>query len=152
MRITAKADYAVRAAAELAAAWGSTPLKAEDLAARQRIPAKFLSNILSELRRGGIVQSRRGSIGGYELSRPPAEITLADVIRAVEGPLATVHDSRPEKLDYDGAAEQLQVVWIALRAGIREVLEHVSLEDLAAGRLPARISALAAPEDAWRPH
>ena len=115
MRISAKADYTVRAAAELAAAEGeSAPMKGEELARRQSIPKNFLENILTELRRAGIVRTRRGAEGGYQLARPAAEITVADVLRAVEGPLAAVQGSRPEQLSYEGAASSLPDVWVAL--------------------------------------
>src|SRR5580765_6714785 len=138
MRITAKADYAVRAAAELAAAEGrGVPVKGEELARRQSIPKNFLENILTELRRAGIVRTRRGAEGGYQLARPAAEITVADVLRAVEGPLAAVQGSRPETLSYEGAASHLPEVWVALRASLRSVLEHVTLAEIASGKLPA---------------
>src|SRR3954470_12730599 len=138
MRITAKADYAVRAAAELAAAEGQgVPIKGEQLARSQSIPKNFLENILTELRRAGIVRTRRGAEGGYQLARPAAEITVADVLRAVEGPLAAVQGSRPETLSYEGAAEVLPEVWVALRASLRSVLEGVTLADIASGKLPA---------------
>jgi Rrf2 family protein len=152
MRISAKADYAVRAAAELAAAEGeSAPMKGEELARRQSIPKNFLENILTELRRAGIVRTRRGAEGGYQLARPAAEITVADVLRAVEGPLAAVQGSRPEQLAYEGAASSLPDVWVALRASLRSVLEHVTLADLVAGTLPAKVSRLADDPDAWAP-
>src|SRR5258705_13636247 len=132
-----QADYAVRAAAELAAAEGeSAPMKGEELARRQSIPKNFLENILTELRRAGIVRTRRGAEGGYQLARPAAGITVADVLRAVEGPLAAVQGSRPEQLSYDGAASSLPDVWVALRASLRSVLEHVTLADIASGKLP----------------
>jgi len=136
VRISAKADYAVRATAELAAAPPGRPVKAEAIANAQGIPVKFLLNILSELKHAHIVQSHRGAEGGYSLARAPADITIADVIRAVEGPLANVHEARPEDLTYPGAAEQLKEVWIAVRANLRAVLEGVTLADLADGHLP----------------
>ena len=129
MRISAKADYAVRAACELAAAGNDRPVKGEQVAGAQAIPIKFLENILVDLRQAGIVQSRRGPDGGYWLARPPAEITVADVIRAADGPLASVRGEKPEDLAYEGAAQSLRDVWVALRASLREVLEHVTLED-----------------------
>ena len=153
MRITAKADYAVRAAAELAAAEADgRPVKGEQLASAQGIPQNFLENILTELRRAGIVRTRRGADGGYFLARPASEITVADVLRAVEGPLAAVQGTRPEALSYDGAAAHLPEVWIALRASLRDVLEHVSLHELAAGRLPKVVKEHTRVKDAWRPH
>jgi Rrf2 family protein len=149
VRITAKADYAVRAAAELAAAEGDGPVKGERIATAQDIPLKFLENILSELRTAGIVASRRGAEGGYWLDRPASEITVADVLRAVEGPLASIRGTGPERLEYDGAAQVLPRMWVALRASLRIVLEGVTLADLAAGELPAQVVALADAPDAW---
>jgi Rrf2 family protein len=152
VRISAKADYAVRATAELTAAGGQKPLKAERIAQAQGIPLRFLLNILSELKLARIVQSHRGTEGGYSLARPPDKITLADVIRAVEGPLASVHESRPEEITYRGPAEPLQHVWIAVRANLRAVLESVTLADLAAGTLPESVKSLTADPGAWLPH
>jgi len=143
VRISAKADYAVRATAELAAAPPGKPVKAEAIANAQGIPVKFLLNILSELKHSHIVASHRGADGGYSLARPPEDITLADVIRAVEGPLANVHERLPEELSYPGAAEQLKEVWIAVRANLRAILEGVTLADLAQGKLPPEISQVA---------
>jgi Rrf2 family protein len=148
MRTTAKADYAVRATIELAAA-GDGPVTAEAVASAQEIPLNFLENILVELKRAGIVESRRGSAGGYLLARPAAEITVADVIRAVEGPLANVRGISPDALDYPGSATPLRDVWVALRASIRSVLEHVTLADIASGELPPAIAALTSEPDAW---
>lgn len=149
MRISAKADYAVRAAAELAAAERQGPMKAEQIAAAQEIPLNFLLNILSELRRAKIVQSHRGAGGGFRLARDPSEITIADVIRAVEGPLANVHESRPDQLEYPGPAAGLREVWIAVRASLRAVLESVTLADLAKGSLPRRVKSLVTDPAAW---
>jgi len=149
VRITAKADYAVRAAAELAAAEGTGPVKGERIATAQDIPLKFLENILSELRTAGIVASRRGAEGGYWLDRPASEIAVADVLRAVEGPLASIRGTGPERLTYQGAAEVLPQMWVALRASLRIVLEGVTLADLAAGKLPPEVTALADAPDAW---
>ena len=151
MRVSAKADYAVRAAVELAGA-ESPPLKGEAIAQAQEIPLKFLENILGELKHAGIVRSQRGADGGYWLARPAAGITVADVIRAVDGPLAWVRGVRPEDLEYAGAARALQDVWIAVRANLRDVLEAVTLADVAAGTLPTRITELAADPSAWEPH
>ena len=150
MRISAKADYAIRAAAELAAAPGL--LKGDQIASAQAIPIKFLENILSELRHAGLVASQRGAEGGYALARPAAEIRLADVIRAVDGPLANVRGMRPEAVTYDGTAKGLQEVWIAVRANLRAVLEKVTLADIAAGALPKPVAKLALDDDAWQPH
>jgi Rrf2 family protein len=149
MRVTAKADYAVRAAIELAAGDGESPRKVDELAQAQGIPLSFLENILTQLRSAGVVRSQRGPEGGYWLARPAAEITLAEVIRAVEGPLVGVRGQRPEEVEYDGSAKSLQQVWIALRANLRAVLEQVTVADVAAGKLPAEIIALTRDEDAW---
>ncbi|MEX2465178.1 MAG: Rrf2 family transcriptional regulator [Gaiellaceae bacterium] len=150
MRVTAKVDYALRAALELAAA-GEGPVKGERIAQAQDIPLKFLENILLELRHHGLVQSQRGAEGGYWLSRPAEEITLAEVIRAVEGPLANVRGERPESVEYMGAAASLQDVWIAVRANLRGVLDAVTLADVASGRLPEAVGAITADPEAWQP-
>jgi Rrf2 family protein len=152
VRLSAKADYALRAVAELAAAGSERPVKGEQIASAQEIPPKFLENIMLELRHAGLVRSQRGVEGGYWLARPPAEITLAEVIRAVEGPLASVRGERPERLEYAGAAEPLGLVWIAVRANLRAILEAVTLADLAAGALPAAVLALTEDAEAWAPH
>ena len=153
MRITAKADYAVRAAVELAAAGADAkPVKGEQLARSQDIPQNFLENILTELRRAGIIRTRRGAEGGYQLALPADEVTVADVLRAVEGPLAAVQGIRPDELEYGGAAAKLPEVWVALRASLRDVLEHVTLADIARGRLPAAVRDRTRVKDAWRPH
>ena len=149
MRTTAKADYAVRAAVELAAVGSGDPVKAEQIAEAQSIPLNFLENILAELRRAGVVESRRGAAGGYLLARPAEEITLADVIRAVEGPLANVRGISPDLLEYEGSAERLRDVWVALRASVRAVLEQVTLADVAKGELPPHIAELTQSPDAW---
>ncbi len=152
MRITAKVDYAIRAAAELGAAPAGVPVKGEALARAQGIPLRFLENILRELRHAGIVRTQRGADGGYQLARPADRVNLADIIRAVEGPLAAVQGERPEDLRFDGAARDLPEVWIALRANLRSVLEAVTLADLATGRLPRSIRALASKPEARKPH
>jgi Rrf2 family protein len=149
VRISAKSDYALRAASELAAAEGG-PVKGEALATAQHIPQKFLENILSDLRQAGIVRSQRGAEGGYWLARPPAEVTVADVIRAVDGPLASVRGQRPEDVAYEGHAEPLQQVWIAVRAALRGVIEHVTLADLASGELPDEVAGLTTDPEAWK--
>ncbi len=151
MRVSAKADYAVRAAAELATA-AAGPLKGERIADAQHIPLKFLENILAELKHAGIVASQRGAEGGYWLARSADEITLADVIRAVEGPLANIRGEWPEAVEYTGAAERLQEVWIAVRASLRAVLETVTLEDLVDGNLPERVEQLTRDPEAWVHH
>jgi Rrf2 family protein len=148
MHVSAKADYAVRAAIELAAA-GPGPVKGDRIAEAQQIPLKFLENILSDLRHAGYVQSQRGAEGGYWLAEPADAITLADIIRAVDGPLAGVRGTRPETVAYTGSASQLAEVWIAVRVALRSVLEQVTLADLVAGVLPARVKELTTDADAW---
>jgi Rrf2 family protein len=148
MHISARSDYAVRAVVVLAAA-GSGPTKGEVVAADQHIPAKFLEAILGALRQAGIVASRRGADGGYWLARPAAEISVADVIRAVDGPLAEVRGGPPEAVEYAGVAQDLQVVWMAVRANIRQVLEHVTVADIARGDLPGHVRDLAADPEVW---
>jgi len=149
VRVSARVDYALRAAAELAAADGE-PVKREALAAAQDIPVQFLEQILLELKRAGIVRARRGPDGGFWLARPASEVSLAEVIRAVEGPLANVQGERPEAVSYSGSAAPLREVWIAVRANLRSVLEVVTLDDLARGRLPRRVASLTRDPDAWR--
>ena len=151
MRVSAKVDYALRACAELAVA-GEGPVKGERIAQAQSIPLKFLENILLDVKHAGLVQSQRGAEGGYWLSRPPGEIPLAEVIRAVEGPIANVRGIRPEQVEYEGPAAPLRDVWIAVRANLRAVLETVTLADLARGELPPEIAEVAADPDAWLPH
>lgn len=148
MRISAKVDYAVRALVELAAA-GDRPLKGEVIAESQGVSLSFLENILGDLRRAGVVASQRGSAGGYWLAVPAESVTIADVIRTVEGPLADVRDSPPEALEYPGPAEALRDVWIATRASLRSVLESVTVADVASGRLPAVVRRLTDRPDAW---
>ena len=150
MKVSAKADYAVRATVELASA-GRGPVKAERIAQAQEIPLKFLENIMGDLRDAGLVQSRRGVEGGYWLARPADEISVAQVIRAVDGPLAAVRGRRPEDVEYAGSAERLREVWVAVRASLRNVLETVSVADLARGDLPQGVEELAADPDAWSP-
>ena len=149
MRISAKADYAVRAVVELAATRDEKPLKAERIATAQGIPLNFLENILGELRHAGIVRSHRGAEGGFRLAKPASAITIADVIRAVEGPLATVRGAPPEESRYSGASESLPRVWIAVRANLRKVVEHVTVADVAGGALPPTIDQLAEDPEAW---
>jgi Rrf2 family protein len=148
MRISAKADYAVRAAVELAAA-GDEPVKGERLATEQDIPLQFLEHILLELKHARIVRARRGAKGGYWLAKAPEDVSLADVIRAVEGPLANIQDIAPESTNYPGNAESLREVWIAVRASLRRVLEEVSLADLRDGNLPSAVDELVADTGAW---
>ncbi len=150
MHVTAKADYAVRAVVELASSSQSSPRKVDDVAQAQAIPVSFLENILTQLRSSGVVRSQRGPEGGYWLARPAGEVSLADVIRAVEGPLVGVRGQRPEEIEYTGSAEALQKVWIALRANLRKVLEEVSVADVAGGKLPKDVLSLTRAEAAWR--
>jgi Rrf2 family protein len=152
VRVSAKTDYALRAALELAAAPDEKPVKGERIATAQAIPLRFLENILMQLRHAGLVESRRGADGGYRLARPAGEVTLADVIRAIDGPLAGVSGARPETLDFTGVAEPMRDVWIAVRASLRGVLEGVTLADVVAGGLPQHVRDLVADEDAWVPH
>ncbi len=152
VRISARTDYAIRAAVEIASRWdGGQLVKADAVAESQSIPAPFLLAILSELRRSGIVDSRRGHDGGYRLARPPSEITVADVIRAIDGPLANVAGVRPEALELTGSAVAMKEVWVCLRSSIRTVLERVTLADVYLGTIPEDVAALGRPEDAWRP-
>jgi len=150
MRISAKVDYAVRAAVELAAV-GDEPIKGDAIAEAQGIPLKFLENILAELKHSGIVASRRGAQGGYWLARPAEEVALAEIVRAVEGPLATVRGQGPESLDFVGAAAPLQKVWIAVRANLRAVMDRVTLADIVSGELPENVRELSEPAEAWSP-
>jgi Rrf2 family protein len=149
MRISAKADYAVRAAVELASAPDEKPIKAERIATAQEIPLNFLENILGEMRHAGIVRSHRGADGGFRLAKPADQVAIADIIRAVEGPLASVRGGPPEETSYPGASAALPRVWIAVRASLRRVVEHVTLADVANGELPADIDKLAEDPEAW---
>jgi Rrf2 family protein len=149
MHVTAKADYAVRAVVELAAGSPDSPRKVDEVARAQAIPLSFLENILTQLRSAGIVRSQRGLKGGYWLARPAQELSLAQVIRAVEGPLVGVRGLRPEEISYEGSAQSLQQVWIALRANLRKVLEHVTVADVASGKLPKELLTLTREEEAW---
>ena len=147
MRLSARVDYALRAMSELAAV--NAPRTVEQLSAAQHIPNKYLESILGELRRGGLLRSQRGPDGGYRLARPASEISIADVIRALDGELANVRGSRPEHLEYVGSAAALQEVWIALRASERSILEGVNLAHVAGGQLPPEVAALTANPSAW---
>lgn len=150
MRVSAKVDYALRAATELAAVDDpAVPMKAEAIARAQDIPVKFLENILQSLRHAGLVQSKRGPEGGHLLARPAAEIALADVIRAIDGPLAGVSGQSPDQLEFHGSAQALRDVWVAVRANLRAVLERTTLADVAAGTLPPAVGELVADPDAW---
>ena len=154
MQVSARADYALRATAELAraAAGGTGALKGESISESQRIPKKFMENILHDLKRGGLVRTQRGASGGYWLALPAEEISLADVIRAVEGRLANIRGEWPEDVEYSGAAESMTEVWIAVRASLRAVLESVTLADLVNGELPAPVPELLRDPEAWVHH
>jgi Rrf2 family protein len=154
VRVSAKADYGLRALIELAVLEeeGGVPVKRDQIGAAQDIPVAFLENILLELKRAGIVTSVRGQQGGFRLARPAAEITLAEVIRRLDGPLASVRGVRPEDLDYAGRAEPLRDVWVAVRASLRSVLEDVTLADLLSGELPDAVKPLLDAPEAWRSH
>jgi Rrf2 family protein len=152
VRISAKVDYAVRAMCELAAHRADVPLKAEQIASAQEIPLSFLENILVDLRRAGFVRSLRGQVGGYRMAKPAEEITIADIIRAVEGPLADVRGMRPESLTFTGSATALRDVWLATRVGLRRVLERISVADVVAGTIPAEVAAMLEDPDALVPH
>ena len=149
MRVSAKVDYALRAAVELAALESDWPVKGVRLAGGQGIPLRFMENILGELRQAGIVASKRGADGGYLLARPPGDVALADVIRAVDGPLANIGGLRPDQLEYEGTAVPMKDVWVAVRSSLRSVLEHTTLADVAARDLPAAVTAATADPDAW---
>jgi Rrf2 family protein len=152
VRVSAKSDYALRALIELSAREDGSPVSAEELGRLQDIPHGFLQAILADLRRAGIVLSQRGQSGGWKMARDPREVTVADVIRAVDGPLVSVHGVRPEAASYNDAAQALQLVWIAARSSLREVCEQVSLHSLVEGRLPRAVAARTKDEDAWQPH
>jgi len=149
MRISAKADYAVRAAVELAGAQDEKPVKAERVATAQEIPLNFLENILGEMRHAGIVRSHRGAEGGFRLAKPADQISIADIIRAVEGPLASVRGGPPEETEYPGTSEALPRVGMAVRAALRGVVENVTVADVAAGKLPADVEELPRDPEAW---
>ena len=149
MRVSARADYAIRALVELAAAGPDRPVRADAIARGQAIPSKYLENLLVDLRRARLVASQRGVNGGYRLARPASAITLADVIRAIDGPLAGVRDDAPEDVAYPGVAAPLRDVWVALRASMRSVLEAVTLADVATGRLPAAVRRRLQDPGAW---
>ena len=148
MRLSARADYALRAAIEIANV-GEGHVTAEQVARAQQIPVKFLETILTQLRRAGLVRSQRGPDGGFWLARPAEDITLADIIRAIDGQLLGVRGERPENVGYIGAAEPLQRVWIALRASERAILEEVTLGQIVSGELPATVMDLVGDPRAW---
>jgi len=155
MRVSAKADYALRALIEMAARADGTsvrPVSAEELGRLQEIPHNFLQAILADLRKAGIVHAQRGQSGGWRLAKPADDVTVADVIRAVDGPLVSVYGLRPEAVSYNERADALQRVWIAARQSLRDVFEQVSVADLASGTLPPAVDRLTADDDAWQPH
>jgi Rrf2 family protein len=152
MRVSAKADYALRALIELAGREDGSPVSAEELGRLQNIPHGFLQAILADLRRAGVVMSQRGQSGGWRMARDPEEVSVADVIRAVDGPLVSVYGLRPESVAYNGSAGVLQHVWIAARTSLRDVFEAVSIRSLADGRLPRAVTSRTQSDDAWQPH
>jgi Rrf2 family protein len=149
VKVSASLDYALRAMVELADAAPGTPVKADEIGERQGIPARFLAHLLAELRKADLVASGRGYTGGYWLGRPAAQITVADIARVIDGPLADVHGLAPELLGAPGVAAPTRDLWIAMRAAIRSVLERVTVADLVAGRLPDDVRALLDDPDAW---
>jgi len=152
MRVSAKSDYALRALIEMAGRTDSTPVSAEELGRLQEIPHGFLQAILADLRRAGIVVSQRGQSGGWRMSRSADTVSVADVIRAVDGPLVSVYGLRPEAVTYNEKADGLQQVWIAARRSLRDVFEQVTLQQLADGKLPKAVTTRTADEDAWKAH
>jgi Rrf2 family protein len=152
MRVSAKSDYALRALIEIATRGDGRPVSAEEIGRLQDIPHNFLQAILADLRRAGIVRSVRGQSGGWRMARPGADVTVADIIRAVDGPLVSVYGLRPEEVTYNESATVLQLVWIAARANLREVFEQVTVEMLTTGKLPDGVARLTKDEEAWRPH
>jgi Rrf2 family protein len=152
MRVSAKSDYALRALIEMASRSDSAAVSAEELGKQQDIPHGVLQAILADLRRAGIVISQRGQSGGWRMGRAPGDVSVADVIRAVDGPLVSVYGLRPEAVTYNDTADVLQHVWIAARRSLRDVFEQVSIQQLAEHRLPRAVTSRTADEDAWQPH
>jgi Rrf2 family protein len=152
MRVSAKSDYALRALIEMAGRADGPPVSAEELGRLQEIPHGFLQAILADLRRAGVVVSQRGQSGGWRLGRPADEVSVADVIRAVDGPLVSVYGLRPESVTYNEKATVLQHVWIAARHSLRDVFEQVTIGQLATGKLPKAVTTRTSDEDAWQPH
>jgi len=152
MRVSAKSDYALRALIEMAGRTDGVPVSAEELGRLQEIPHGFLQAILADLRRAGVVVSQRGQSGGWRLNRDPDDVTVADVIRAVDGPLVSVYGLRPEAVKYNESAEVLQHVWIAARRSLRDVFEQVTLRQMADKKLPRAVTSRTGDEDAWQPH
>lgn len=152
MRVTAKSDYALRALIEIARRTDSGPVSAEELGRLQEIPHGFLQAILADLRRAGVLVAQRGQSGGWRMSKDADQVTVADVIRAVDGPLVSIYGLRPEAVEYNDSAAVLQHVWIASRRSLRDVLESVTVRQLAEGKLPRAVSSRTSDEDAWQPH
>src|SRR3982751_6647694 len=152
MRVSAKSDYALRTLIEMASRSDGKAVSAEELGKQQEIPHGFLQAILADLRRAGVVMSQRGQSGGWRMGRPASEVSVADVIRAVDGPLVSVYGLRPEAVEYNETATVLQHVWIAARRSLRDVFEQVSIQQLSDGRLPKAVTSRTADEDAWQPH
>lgn len=152
MRVSAKSDYALRALIAMASRSDGRAVSAEELGRLQDIPHGFLQAILADLRRAGIVMSQRGQSGGWRMAREATTVSVADVIRAVDGPLVSVYGLRPEAVNYNEAADVLQHVWIAARRALREVFEDVSIQQLADGQLPEAVTSRTADDDAWAPH
>ena len=152
MRVSTKSDYALRALIEIAAGPGDEAVTADELGRAQEIPHGYLQAILADLRKAGILLAQRGAAGGWRLAKPATEVSVADVIRAVDGPLVSVYGVRPESVVYTGRAEVLGPVWVAARSALREVLEDVTIDQLASGKLPTSVLERTADEDAWRSH
>ena len=149
MQVSARVDYGMRALAELAGRGPDGQATGEELAEIQGLPTKFLEGIMTQLRRAGLVVSKRGADGGFRLGRPAGEIAVADVFRALEGPIASVRGIAPEDLAYEGAAVHLREIWVATRAALRSVLESVTIADLVSGELPEPVRALLVQPGAW---
>jgi Rrf2 family protein len=152
MRVSAKSDYALRALIEIARRSDGVPVSAEEIGRLQDIPHGFLQAILADLRRAGILVAQRGQSGGWRMNRDPDDVTVADVIRAVDGPLVSIYGLRPEAVEYNESAAVLQHVWIASRHALRDVLEKVTVRQLAEGKLPRSVSSRTSDQDAWQPH
>lgn len=150
MRLANRTDYAIRAALVLAQRGGQGPVKVDEIGEDQGIPKRYLGAIMNQMRREGLVRARRGPEGGYELARPADQISLADVIRAVDGALTQVGGERPEALHYSGAADGLAQVWVAIRAAERRILEETTLAQVVAGELPPGVRALLTDPGVWK--
>ena len=152
MRVSAKSDYALRALIEMASRTDGKAVSAEELGKQQEIPHGFLQAILADLRRAGVLVAQRGQSGGWRMSKDADQVTVADVIRAVDGPLVSIYGLRPESVEYNDSAAVLQHVWIASRHSLRDVLEKVTVRQLAEGKLPRSVSSRTSDDDAWQPH